>query len=103
VKVQRIWLVIAIVFYPLTAGLYASLYVLLAPRLDQFSALSSGVIVFLVLWLYALPREMEWRLGPLVWDSRFVLPLSAYLCGLVVASILMWFTTSDERTRSRRL
>jgi hypothetical protein len=61
-------------------------------QLDRFSALASGLITFLILWLYALPRDLAWNFGPIAWDSRFVLPLTAYLCGLVVAAVLMSWT-----------
>lgn len=81
------WLVIAVIFYPVAASPY------FFTRLDRFSALASGLIVFIVLWLYALPRELAWRLGPIDWESRFVLPLTAYLAGLLVAGVLMSWTS----------
>ena len=91
---ERIWIALAVAFYPLTATRY------LFSRLDRFSALASGLIVFLVLWLYVLPRDLAWRVGPLAWESRFVLPLTAYLCGLAVAAILMWWAGPAERRRT---
>jgi len=81
------WLVIAVIFYPVAASPY------LFTRLDRFSALASGLIVFLILWLYALPRDLALDLGPLQWHSRFVLPFTAYLCGLAVAALLMSWTS----------
>lgn len=66
-------------------------------RLDRFNALASGFVVFLILWLYVLPRGLTWRMGSFVWESRFVLPLTAYLCGLAVAATLMAFTKPSKR------
>jgi hypothetical protein len=82
----RVWLTIAVIFYPIAASPY------LFTRRDRFSALASGLIVFLILWLYALPRDLAWSIGPLAWESRFVLPLTAYLSGLAVAALLMSWT-----------
>jgi hypothetical protein len=85
----RFWLILGVVFYPITASPY------LFWRTDRFSALISGCIVALVLWLYALPRDLVWSYGSTeILSSRFALPLTAYLCGLIVASILMSFTAA---------
>jgi hypothetical protein len=87
----RVWLIASVLFYPLT--LAVSFWLLFyANRRDQLSALASGLIVFLILWLYALPRDLVWDFGPIAWESRFVLPLTAYLCGLAVAALLMSWT-----------
>jgi hypothetical protein len=88
------------VAYPFTLVLAGLSLTPFSTRLDRISALVSGFIIFLVLWLYALPRDLAWRLGPLEWESRFVLPLSAYLAGLAVAAILMVWIGPTERRRS---
>ena len=87
------WLVLGVILYPLMAVVGPVWFSTLVGRLDRFSALASGLIAFLVLWLYALPRDLAWDVGPIAWESRFVLPLTAYLCGLAVAAVLMSWTT----------
>jgi hypothetical protein len=91
------WLVISVILYPITSLLFLvtpELAILFAwPRsLSRYGALASGMIVCLILWLYALPRDLAWDIGPIAWESRFVLPLSAYLCGLSVVAMLMSWT-----------
>ncbi len=92
---MSVWFIITVLLYPLTT--FASFApTLLLPwghwDLSRFSALASGLIVFLILWLYALPRDLQWSIGSIGWESRFVLPLTAYLAGLVVASVLLSWT-----------
>lgn len=94
---MRIWLILAVVFYPLFFLDY--LLATVVGRSDRLSALVSGLIVFLVLWLYALPRDLAWRFGSVVWESRLVLPASAYLIGLAVAGLLMWFAETTHKAR----
>lgn len=77
------WLILAVIFYPIAASPYFT------HRTDRFIAFAIALIVFLVLWLGVLPRDLAWNLGPVVWQSRFVLPLTAYLCGLAVAAVLV--------------
>lgn len=89
---ERKWLILAVIFYPFVALAPP----LLGVRLDRYGALASGLIVFLVLWLYALPRDLEWSLGPVAWASRFVVPLTAYLGGLAVAALLMSWTRRER-------
>lgn len=88
---RRAWVIIAVLLYPVLTTPY------LFARLDRFNALASGFVVFLILWLYVLPRHLAWRLGVWVWESRFVLPLTAYLGGLAVAATLMSFTKPSQR------
>jgi hypothetical protein len=90
------WLILAVIFYPIRTGVAP--FALTFFRIDQFSAAASGLIMFLILWLYALPRDLAWDFGPIVWQSRFALPLTAYLCGLAVAGVLMSWT---KRTGSK--
>jgi hypothetical protein len=103
---MNLWLVIMVLLYPITSlapAIVPEAAILIwgwPPRLAQVSALASGLIIFLVLWLYALPRDLVWELGPLAWQSRFVLPLTAYLCGLVVAAVLMWWAKPADGARS---
>lgn len=81
------WLWLAVIFYPVTM-------ILALPsgggfsRLDRFSAMASGFINFLVLWLGVLPRDLTW----LSIEPRFAVPLTAYLAGLGVAALLMSWT-----------
>ena len=86
------WTILSVIFYPVAALWFTGF----TSRPDRYSALASGVIVFLILWLYALPSELAWSIGPLTWDSRFVLPVTAYLCGLAVAAILMSWTVRNR-------
>jgi hypothetical protein len=82
------WTVLAVILYPIAlAGVGYFVW-----RLDRLSALASGLITFLFLWLYALPRDLAWTFGPIAWESRFAMPLTAYLCGLVVTAVLMSWT-----------
>jgi hypothetical protein len=89
---ERVWLTVAVVFYPITASPY------LFVRRDRFSALASGLVIFLILWLYVLPRDLAWSIGPVVWQSRFAWPLTAYLGGLAVAAVLMSRTKRTNNT-----
>ena len=88
------WLWLAVIFYPLTPAFLiylasvAPFYDPLPRRLDQFSAIASGFIIFLVLWLGVLPRDLTW---PSI-EPRFAVPLTAYLAGLAVAALLMSWT-----------
>lgn len=86
---MKLWLILAVIFYP--AAMFISYWTPFT-RIDRLSALASGLIVFMVLWLYLLPRNLAIEVGPIAWHSRFVLPLTAYLCGLVVAAVLMSWT-----------
>jgi len=80
------WLWLAVLLYPAALALYG-----LIGRLDRFSALTSGLIVFLLLWLAFLPRDLTWP-APLTIEPRFAVPLTAYLAGLAVAALLMSWT-----------
>lgn len=80
------WLWLIVIFYPI--AIFFSLNTGLFSRLDRFSALASGFIIFLVLWLGVLPRDLTW----LSIEPRFAVPLTAYLAGLAVAALLMSWT-----------
>jgi hypothetical protein len=54
-----------------------------------FNALVSGLIVAVILWLYALPPDLSWTFASIEVGPRFAVPLTAYLIGLPIAAILM--------------
>jgi hypothetical protein len=83
------WLILAVIFYPITA---LPSHVPWVIGLAKYSALASGLIVALVLWLYALPRDLAWTF-PIDIAPRFALPLTGYLAGLAVSVILMHWAT----------
>lgn len=86
------WLGLAVLFYPVSAWPVLALWT----RLDRFSAVVSGLIVFLLLWLAFLPRDLAWP-APLALEPRFAVPLTAYLAGLAVAARLMSWTVRKRR------
>lgn len=86
------WLILAVIFYPITA---LPSHVPWVIGLAKYSALASGFVVALVLWLYALPRDFAWTL-PIEVTPRFALPLTAYVAGLAVAAILMHWATEKR-------
>jgi len=91
------WWWLAVLFYPV-AAFFALAWFAIPGRLDRFSALASGFIVFLVLWLGALPRELAWRLGDFYLEPRFAMPLTAYLIGLAIAAVLMSWTKARPKS-----
>jgi|CXWL01.1.fsa_nt_gi hypothetical protein len=87
--------ILAIILYPL-AIVWPELFFM--QRLDRVSALASGLIVFLILWLYALPRDLALSIGGGEVGPRFAVPLVAYLIGLATAAAL-FSLTRPERDR----
>lgn len=86
------WLILAVICYPITALPSHFPWVI---GLAKYSALASGLIVALVLWLYALPRDLAWTF-PIEVAPRFAVPLTAYLAGLIVAMVLMHWATEKR-------
>ncbi len=82
---ERFWTITSVALCPITSCFFVFLPWLSRAR---FSALASGLIVFLILWLYALPRDLALNTGPVAIESRFAVPLAAYAVGLAVAAIL---------------
>jgi hypothetical protein len=82
------WWILVVILYPIS-----TFRVYWSPK--HFSALASGFIVALVLWLYALPRDFAWTF-PIEVAPRSALPLTAYLAGLAVAAILMHWATEKR-------
>lgn len=83
---MNVWLVLAVIFYPIAVFLPGTLTWPIIGRLDRMSALAAGLLVFIVLWLYALPRDLGADI------DRLAMPFVAYLGGLIVAAVLMALT-----------
>lgn len=70
---KRALVILTVCLYPLVAVLmFTSVSSLLGIvfRADRYSAIASGVIVFLLLWLGVLPRDLSLPLGAGVLEPR---------------------------------
>ncbi len=87
------WWILVAIFYPITT--FGFPWVNIEWPTKQFTALFVALVVALVLWLEALPRDLAWTF-PIDIAPRFAVPLTAYLAGLVVAMVLMHWATEKR-------